>query len=56
MGSTLTSKNVLFVLAGFYQIRSGTSKIEYFYSNSDDPRDQWAIGLGSYIWDYEGKK
>ena len=53
VGRVLFSTNALMRAGGLVQIYTGTSKIYYWNTNFDDPRDQWAIGIGCQIWDSE---
>ncbi len=40
------SENLAKIGAGLYQIRSGTSKLDYIKSFGDDPKDQYDIDKG----------
>ena len=50
VGRVIFSTNTLLVAGGIVQIYTGTSKLSYWNSNFDDPRDQWAILLGANMW------
>ncbi len=51
VGRVLFSEENLLKAGGFVQICTKSSKIKYYKTNFDDPRDQWAISLGSALWD-----
>ena len=51
VGRVLFSENILLMAGGAVQIYTKTSKLSYWNSNFDDPRDQWAIQFGCDIWD-----
>ena len=54
VGRVLFDESVLLVAGGGIQILAGTSSWEYWKSNFDDPRDQWAIRFGCRLWDSGG--
>ena len=54
VGRVLFSESVLLIAGGGIQIIAGTSSWEYWQSNFDDPRDQWAISFGCDLWDSGG--
>ena len=56
VGSTLFGDNILLVAAGGAQVVARNSSFDFFFSNFDDPRDQWAIRLGCFLWDTEETK
>ena len=54
VGRVIFSSNMLLFSGGEVQIYAGTSDWSYWQTNFDDPRDQWAIQYGCYLWDTEG--
>ena len=51
VGRVLFSSDILLLAGGAVQIYTGTSKLSYWRTNFDDPRDQWAIEYGCQLWD-----
>ena len=51
VGSVLFPPGLLLNAAGIVQIRSKTSKLSYWTSNFDDPRDAEMIWRGIELWD-----
>lgn len=50
VGREIFSENELLLAGGAVQIFTGTSDINYWDSNFDDPRDQAMISIGSSLW------
>ena len=56
VGSAVYSETLLLRMGGVIQILTRSSKLEYAFSNFDDPRDQEMIEFGALLWDLRSKQ
>ena len=54
VGRVIFNTDMLLLAGGCVQIYTKTSSWDYWSTNFDDPRDQWAIQFGCDLWDMGG--